>query len=231
MLQLGTLVATLEKLAKHPKMQTATQKRKPPLKGPHWTKEEREKLEELIGDYTFPLVEEKYIKWAEENGYPKRGGSAIRHKIYNMGESTVPIGNWIRMTDIARMLGLGSTTVRYWVNHKMLPARKITESLKSPLYIKRSDFVAFAEKHPELLAGCSFEQLMAVLEKEDLARHISENYKVRCKTKTRVRCVETRKVYECVRDAANAHFVSTMRITHAVKYGGTSAGYHWEAVR
>lgn len=198
---------------------------------PRWTKEEKERLEGLAGNYTLPFITRRYNRWAGANGYPNRSRNAIRHRMAKTGESTIPIGVWIRVTDIARMLGISPRTVRYWVDKKMFNTSKLTAAVRSPTYVMRSDFVAFAKKNPQRLAGCSFEKLLAVLEDEDLAKHISSNYKIRSNTKTRVRCVETGKVYDCVKDASIANFICTVRISYAVKHGGTAAGYHWEALR
>lgn len=198
---------------------------------PRWTKEEKERLEKLAGNYTLPLIARRYNRWASANGYPLRSRHAIKHRMVKTGESTIPIGIWIRITDIARILGISCRTVKYWVNKKMFDTRKFTRALRSPTYVMRSDFLAFARENPQRLAGCSFESLLAVLEDEDLARHISSNYKVRSNTKTRVRCVETGKVYNCVKDASADNFIDTSWISYAAKHGGTAAGYHWEALR
>jgi hypothetical protein len=198
---------------------------------PRWTKEEKERLETLAGNYTLPFIARRYNRWAGAKGYPLRSRNAIRHRMKKDGESTVPVGVWIRVTEIARILEISCRTIRYWVDKKMFDTRKFTPALRSPTYVMRSDFVAFARENPQRLAGCSFENLLAILEDEDLARHISSNYKIRSNTKTRVRCVETGKVYDCVKDASIANFICTVRISYAVKHGGTAAGYHWEALR
>lgn len=43
-----------------------------------------------------------------------------------------------------------------------------------------------------------------------------------------VRCVETRTIYDSVKNAAIGNGITGSAITHAIKSNGTAGGYHWE---
>ena len=197
---------------------------------PRISKEEAKKLEELIGDYPKRLVVKMYNQWAAANGYPTRSARSIEHRASRMNESMIPVGKWLRIADIARMLGIGQTTIRSWSKTGDIAFSKFGGDT-SALHAKRKDVIRFLRKNPQRVAGCKYEDLISVVEDPILAKEISQKYGQRIGIRRRIRCVENGRIYDTVVDAAKHNFVSVQRVHDALRHGGTAAGYHWEALR
>ena len=194
-----------------------------------WSQEELDQLEHLTGNIPWKYVPRTYNKWASDNGYPLRTTTALVRQQETKGFCRRVIGDWITTGTIARTLGLSYQSPQYWIRKGWLPATRFGEGRAWSHYVKRSDLRQFARQHSRLLAGLDCGALTQLLEDEKLAEQLAE-MPPRHKGKTRVKCVETGRIYESFGDAARAAFVVQQRISRVVNTNKTANGYHWVTV-
>lgn len=199
------------------------------MNGIGWTQEEKAALEAFVGNVPPRRTYAAYSNWAKRNGYPSRTRSAVmsaisRHKISRRAE-----GDWITPSYIAGVLGVSIDVPQRWAERGLVNSLKNSNS-RSRRYFKRSDIVAFAKSNPDLLGGINGERLFTLLEDEDLAGWIAQNFPRRRGTGKMVQAVESGRIYESVNAAAREVFATHQAIQSAIKTGGTCAGYHWKRI-
>lgn len=191
-----------------------------------WSNDEIRFLESIAGDLPSPAIHGAYNKWAAENGYPPRTMSGIWALARSHGISLKAEGRYVSTHYIANALDIPIQTVTNWINYGYLTIyRGLPRS-----YVLRSSLVRLAKKRPRLFAGFGREKLFLLLEDENLATFIADNYPRNNHRHRGVRAIESGRVYRSLRLAAKAHSVSHTAIARAIYAGRDFAGYHWEYV-
>jgi hypothetical protein len=195
-----------------------------------WSQAELEQLELIAGDMPRAMAIRIYRSWATKNGQPQRTNQAIEGAIYRYGMSLRATGQWLTMGGIAAVLGISHDCPYRWVQQGLLSATPMGRCQRKVHYVRRSDLVAFARRHPEALGGIERSRLVMLLDDEELAEAIAAEHRHRPWHRKRVVCVETGIVHPTVREAAKAVHVTRQAITYALRTGGTAAGWHWREV-
>ncbi len=194
-----------------------------------WTKQELDQLEQLTGDIPWMYVSRRYNSWAAINGYPLRTTTALVRRQEEMGLRRRVIGEWITTGVIARTLGVSYRSPQYWIAQGWLESTRFGEGRAYPNYVRRADFRSFARNHSHLLAGHSRGALLQLLEDEKLADELAD-MPPRHKGCTKVRCVETGRVYPSISAAARGAFVVPQRLSFVLNTNRTANGHHWITV-
>lgn len=200
-----------------------------------WSEPEIEKAESLIGNVATCDLEAKYNRWAKKHGYPPRTKRAIDHLASKLGLSLLPDGDYVTTGYISRMLGISIYAPQRWVEDNLVEHKRRGKGKYA--YISRKNLRGLARRKPYLFAGCSRENLYALLESEELAEEISENYRTRglCFTPINqqrlVHAVGTNLIFSSVGQAAKAVYVRRQVISRAIQRNWKAAGYHWEYVQ
>jgi DNA-binding CsgD family transcriptional regulator len=99
----------------------------------HWTPEEVEQLELWAGVLPIERIAKKL----------KRSKMSIRQKACYSGLNLEPEYNNISAAKLASILQIDANTVRYWIHHGMLEAKKCGKGKSSSWRIKMSEFKKF----------------------------------------------------------------------------------------
>lgn len=218
----------------------------------HWTHAESDYLQSLAGEYPFELLVRHYRAWASEKGFPPRTlkALALRLRTLEGGSRLIPVGEWITTATICDLLGVSQTTVARWVNSGKLRCSTMKIHADKALgqrskgggkrkrYYNRRELQSFAKAYPELLAGCSRENLFALLDHQSLADEISEQRPFRINQKGHpVLCVETGKRFDSYVEAArwlskqSGRRYSRHLIHQAAKKGHRAGQFHWKPLQ
>lgn len=191
-----------------------------------WSAAEQAHLESLAGDQPWPVLRQSYNRWAALNGYPARTDMALIQRCERLGLSRVAISSYLSAGTIRRELGLGWNTVDRWLQSGHLAFTKSGRKR----YIHRPDLQAFARQNPAPFAGHPRQVLLALLDDIELADQLSKMPRQwRPGLRRRVRCVETRRVYSSVGEAAAANHLDSSTVSLAVRgKRATAGGHHWE---
>lgn len=194
------------------------------MKAPNWTTEEKEVLFGLVGDLPWSVACRSYNQWAIGKKYVRRTSKALYRRVNLARYSITAAGRWIDVPTIALLLGVSGETVRRWIRDKWLESYK--EGRK--YYVKRESIRSFALQHPELFNGKCRDDLLMLLDSAVLADELSKCPKAkRTGRETPILCIETGRIYRSYHVAARSHHVSRQAISHAVRRGHLSAGFHW----
>lgn len=200
------------------------------MKRRNWTLEEIASLESIASTTYPPRVCEEYNRWANRSGYRARSRWSIisamsRHKI-----SRKPECSFVTSGYISEILGISLDVPQRWFEKGYVDATW-NGNQRSKRYYKRSDLVAMARRHPELLGGISRDRLFALLEDADLADSIAVAYPTHKGAGRPIQVVETGAVFPSVSAAARAFYVRPQSIYFAMRQNRTCAGYHWKHVQ
>ena len=191
----------------------------------YWTPPEIEKLLELAGDLPFASLVREWNRWAKLHDMPRRSSQSIRKKLTALGESTCTYGAWIRLGDVAALLGKDRSTIGLWARRGLVKYHRAA----SQSCILRADLKRLARRKPQLFAGCPRAGLVQLLEEEELADSILSAYPERYQsvvTGRRVLWVDKQQVFPSA--AARAANVSHHAIRKAIAEGRTTCGYRFE---
>lgn len=192
---------------------------------PKYSKEETDKIHELAEDMPFTLLVREYQRWAKEAGYPARSRHALRGRIQRLGYSFRSYGKWLDVMTAAELWQVTGETVRYWTRRGDLSCHH--EGFK--VYVSRHGLKKLARARPYLFHGIPYDNLLALLDSEKLAQRLSAvKIKKISGRRSRVRCVETGRVFPSVKAAADSIFVTRQSIGHAIWGNRTCQGFHWE---
>lgn len=187
-----------------------------------WSQAERNQLECLIGEMPLALAAKRYNIWATANGYPARTVTAVSSFCNRNNLSTEVVGKMLKARDVARILGICPSRVRYWIRHQWIPAKR-----SGSFYVARAQLVRLARSKPYVFYGVSRERLYHLLEDESLAKQISRNWTAPPRLRP-VRCVELQQTWPSVAAAAADRFCHRRSITRAIENGRTCLELHWE---
>jgi hypothetical protein len=193
-----------------------------------WSAAEIKRLEALAGEAPFPMVVTSYLRWAERNGYPRRSYDAIWKAAHIRGMAVLPIGHYLLLSDIARILRRRTGAVWGWVERGELATVRWSTKARSFHAASRDALREFAARHPERLGGCHVDALEELLEDRDLAESIAERFPQRTWGPRPVRCIDTGFTYPTTKSAAKAYGVTNRAIPLAIAHGHRCAGRQWE---
>lgn len=204
---------------------------------PRWTAPELNYLQELAGDIPAHWICRHYNLWAATNGRPKRTRASLVTALSRHRFPRRAVGSWVTTGGIAATLGLPSSTVEAWARRRDFPGvqgRQGERRPGTPRYVYRPDLRDWAKKHPQLFGGIDRAALVMLLEDEELADWIADNYPRRPQgleaTARPVRRLDTGEVYPSLSAAGRAVYVHRKAIEEAIAFGRRSAGVHWEFV-
>lgn len=192
-----------------------------------WTEAETLWLQELAGDLPFHLVMSQFNHWAGKQGLPHRSPDSVRKKLRHLGTSRVPVGAWIRLGDVAQMLGKDRSTIRLWSTSGLLRYHRAGRYSS----VNRDDLIRLARNRPRLFAGCDRSGLLLLLEDEALVTGILQRFPRRYSAAgrgRRVRWVDTGQVFPTYREASAAAHICRQAISAALRDGRTVAGMRFE---
>lgn len=194
-----------------------------------WSKHEIDYLCNKAGDVPFNILCMSYNAWADKHNYKRRTPPGIQYILRKEGVSRTAFGDWIRVSDVAKLTGISTSTIRRWGKGKSgLKMQKITKKRHSWNYIKRENLVNFIRENPSRFAGLKSADLLLLLEDEKLVDYIRGNCKSVRGRKSRVRCLETGRVYESIAAAGRSTFLSPRRIQDSLRRGVAAGGLHWQ---
>lgn len=199
------------------------------MNGIEWSREEKAQLEELAGNVLPRRIYDAYSRWAKKNGYPVRTRSAIASAISRRRISRKAEGEWVTTSYVASVLEVSIDAPQRWIEKGLIESYR-NPGQKTRWYLRRSDIVGFAKRHPELLGGIGAEKLFMLLENQDLADSIAERFPKKRGSGKMVQAVESGRIYESVSAAAREVFATHQGIQSAIRTGGRCAGYHWKRI-
>lgn len=200
-----------------------------------WTDAEIDQLESMIGNVASFDLQNKYNQWANANGYPTRTQRGIAHAVHRVGHPLWQQGDYVTTGYIAKTLGIPIYAPQQWIDNGHVAFRRKRKN--GYAYISRADLRNLANRKPYLFAGCSCESLYILLENEDIAKHISQEFGdrtyrfVSINQQRSVRAIEINKIFPSVGKAAKAVFVRHQVISRAIQQKHRAGGYHWEYVQ
>jgi len=192
----------------------------------YWTAPEVERLLELVGETPFVHVCREWNRWANKEGIPNRSPQSIRKKLTGLGESTVCLGRWVRLGDVAHLLGKDRSTIQKWANAGWVSY--IVYGHQS--CILRADLRRLARERPILFAGCDRQGLVQLLEDEDLAESILAAYPQRYQSSIngkRVLWVDRMQAFPSYAAAGRAAHICSKAIRLGVIEGRPVCGYRF----
>lgn len=195
------------------------------MRPPIWSPAELEMLEQLAGDQPPDRLIAEFNKWASNQGLPKRSRSAILTRLSRNGISTrAACGEWVCTGYVCQVLGVGTDTPQRWTTHYGIPCHRDGRQAR---FFRRVDLRQVAKDRPEIFGGIDADRLFLLLEDRPLADAIAAAHPRRAMQPRPVRAIETGWRYPSIRAAAARVHIARQAIQHAIRTGGTAAGYHW----
>ena len=195
-----------------------------------WAPDEINMLAGLAGDQPWVFLPAIYRRWAVQAGFPLRSDAELLQAATDLKLSLQPVCNWLSPTDVAFYLDRAPVTIRRWVAKGLVKIRH-SKQARGPYWLSRDDLKRLAKKRPDLFAGGDPNKLFMLLERQDLADHIQQNYAV-CHGRTRkVQCVETGRIFPSAVAADRSMHHADGAVTQSISTGSRSGGYHWRYVR
>lgn len=194
-----------------------------------WAAAEVEELTFLVGNVPQHLLPSQFNTWATRHGYAPRTLSSLLNKCQCLRLPLRTYSNWLPVADVVRLCPFSVRVVDRWFDRGWLRCHR-RNARGTRRYINRNELQAMARARPLELRGCSYDNLMLLLEDESLALLIAALPSARLNTPKAVRCRDTGQVWPSVAAAARAHWVTHRAITYSIHTGGTAAGRHFEFV-
>ena len=186
---------------------------------PRWSAAENEYLDQLIGDYPFPVLVRRMKIAATANGWPPRTDKAISQRIRRTGQAcSARHGDWTTTGGAGEILGCPGSRVEAWLRRKCIRDLLEVRTVGHVQYIERRGWRRLARLMPRVLGGFSADVLFLLLEDRELADAVAAAHP-RPIGDWRVRCVETGQVFASAGAAAIEHHMSQAAISMAIRRG------------
>lgn len=201
------------------------------MNGVPWSDDEANRLTELFGDIPSPRVPDAYNRWASDNGYVTRTAAAIWEKAHRIGCSSRQVGEWLTISDIARILAVDTNRIERWRRQFRAILRPYApfNGPRGSVYISRTNLRALARRHPDQMGGLDADRLFMLIEDRDLADHVATFPLRRGGPRRPVRCIDTGETFPTIAAAARAVGLDKQCICQALARGWRAAGRRWEA--
>lgn len=196
------------------------------LRGDAWRGEELALIERLADELPGLEIIKRLQRFQRRNGWKVRTDVAILLKLKRMKISRKPTLDNFSGSDLARLLGVDRERVRLWTRCHELPFRRIHRNCTA---ISTADFVEWAGKNPELVAGINPENLEWLGLPSELIEDVPTVRVVRSAPRP-VRCVDTGEVFRSVKEAGRRKYVNAKNIPAAIARDGSTGGLRWEYV-
>ena len=195
-----------------------------------WSEPELEMLQGLTGDHPWRMVPKLFTAWSRRTNRRVRSARSLKDMAWRLGLSKQAEGKWLTVPAIATLLGISSKTVRCWLEEgKLLGLKWETPSNQGWWYVKRSALCDFARRCPQHFGGMDRTSLFLAFEDEDLADELAAmKYEIQGRAKPVV-CIELKRRYASISEAARTHFVVEETLRGAMRTGQRAAGYRWRA--
>ena len=196
-----------------------------------WTPNELQILRDLAETLPIQQLINAFNKHARSIGLEKRTGHSIRSKLTKLGYSQDVRHGVYTAGVIARTLGIPFGTVTTWFRYG-LEFYRLRDDKLATKYITAKNLRDFARKRPQSFGGCDFVDLYLVLEDRQLTEYIVKTFPKRPGriSPQRVRCIETKQVFNSYVEAGKTFFLTPSSIYKSVKFGEPAAGYHFEKI-
>lgn len=178
---------------------------------PMWTEAEHDYLENLVGNYPFKEVVQKYQRKAKKEGWPRRSSDAIKVRVSRHIGSRKAIDKNFTYHTLAKILGYNRERVRIWYRQGKLAVKKVGPLTR----ISNTDLNDFADRYPHLLSDADFFGLAFLFGKER-ARQIKELPSAVTQPRP-IRCLQTGRVFPSINEAARACFMHKTSIRNRAK--------------
>ena len=200
---------------------------------PRWTEKEIDILQFVAGDLCTSMAISYFRSWAAKNGYYKRTRSAVFQKMKRLGLfSRGNAGSFTTSCVTAEILGCSTGCITTWLANP-----RILEILRpvwrgGVRYIHRDSWRRLAREMPEVLGGFHADRLFMLLEDRPLANAVAAQYRYR-RNDSKIRCIETGRVWQSAPAAAAELHVAKSTITLAIreKRPVSVLGLSFEALR
>lgn len=188
-----------------------------------WTAAEVEQLQEIAGDWPWPVVPSRYNSWARRQGLPERTEIALRQRCEAEGFSRVCCGEYISTGTIRALTGAGWLTIQRWIDSGQL----IIARSGRKLYVSRRTLRKFVRRQPEYFNGLPISSLTQLVDDERLAEQLAARPRAWVAGKRRqVRCVDTGEVFPSAAAAGRRFHLSRSAVSLAVLGKRDVAGGH-----
>ena len=188
----------------------------PPTK---WSDDEVAFLESMIDDVPFPVMMQRMLKRAVQQGWPLRSEDSIATRLKRMGyRCGSRYGEWLTIGSSAMILGCPPSRVAAWTRRPEIRQHLKPWRVNRYWYIKRASWRRLAREMPRVLGGFSADTLFLLLEDRDLAESIANQYP-REMGDFRIRCIETGKIWPSCSEASRMLHCDESTISLAIRKG------------
>lgn len=149
-------------------------------------------------------------------------------RVHVHGYSAKSTGEWIDAAGVGELLGIEGNTVRRWIKNGWM--RGHHEGVK--WYVSRKNLRALARARPHLFQGRPASDLNQLLCDHHLAEQLSEHHqRLRQGARSRIKCLDTGRVYPSMADAAKKLFVHRQALSKAMREDRPCLGMRWQFVK
>lgn len=179
-------------------------------------------LELNAGTLPLPSLLKAFHRTQRRRGWNPRSDEAVRLKLNRSNLSRKCTEDNLSRYELARVLGIHSDRVRRW-NRQGLPYRKVA---RNQCAIKVRDLKQWLLQNPHEGRDMDPLGLETLIGPSAAAVVLSAEHDVRgCRRA--VVCIDTGEVFDGLKAAGRAKYVSHKSISGAIARGGRSAGYRW----
>lgn len=192
-----------------------------------WTDVEIQFVHDHANCYPSILFYRLFKSTTQKKGDPHRSFDAFKSKVNELGYDMTPIYNYIKLSDVAKKLGISKERVWYWTKKGLQVQYKCKSKYR---YVTLGAVRTFAKKNPKYFWGIPHHKLYALIGDADLSEYIALKYTKPpyCIAKPRrIICLETNKIYESLRKAADDNHLQITSIYKSAKLKKPTVGLNF----
>ena len=192
-----------------------------------WTKEEIQFIHDYANCLPSAVFYRDFKKATNKSGKSGRSFDAFKSKVNELGYTLTPVYNYIKLSDVAKKLDISKERVWYWVKRGLRVQYRCKAKYR---YVTLGAIKTFAKTKPHFFWGIPHYKLYALIGDVDLAEHIAMKYTKRpyCIAKPRrIICLETNKIYDSLKKAADANFLQITSIYKSAKLKKPTCGLNF----
>ena len=192
-----------------------------------WTDEEIQFIRDYANCYPSILFYRHFKSTTQKKGDPHRSFDSFKAKVNELGYDMTPIYNYIKLSDVAKKLGIRKERVWYWVKRGLQVQFKCKSKYR---YVTLGAVKTFAKKNPKYFWGIPQHKLYALIGDADLSEYIALKYTKPpyCIAKPRrVICLETNKIYESLKKAADDNYMQSTSVYKSARLKRPTCGLNF----